>query len=121
MSKDDTQQQGTIHLTDDTFQKVLEEAGEKPVFIDFYAEWCGPCKMAAPVVDKLAEEYAEKAVITKLNVDENPQTAGKFGVMSIPTVVIMKRDGEKMEEVDRKIGFPGEDGYKKMLDTAIEE
>lgn len=116
----DKKKQGVVHLTDNNFQKVLEDAGDMPVFIDFFAEWCGPCKMAAPIVDKLAEEYEGKAIITKLNVDESPQTAGQFGVMSIPTVVIMKKNGEKMEEVDRKIGFPGEDGYKAMLDEAIE-
>lgn len=109
-----------VHLTDDTFVDELNKAGDMPVFIDFYAVWCGPCKMAAPVVDKLAQDYAGKAVICKLDVDENGQTAKQFGVMSIPTVVVMKKDGEKMKEVDRKIGFPGEAGYKQMIDKALE-
>lgn len=108
-----------VHLTDANFMEELNKAGEMPVFIDFFAQWCGPCKMAAPVVEKLAGEYDGKAVIAKLDVDENGQTAQQFGVMSIPTVVIMKKDGEKMKEVDRKIGFPGEDGYKQMLDKAL--
>lgn len=116
---DDKKQAEVVHLSDDSFMEELNKAGDKPVFIDFYAQWCGPCKMAAPVVDKLAQEYAGKAVIAKLDVDENGQTAQQFGVMSIPTVVVMKKDGEKMKEVDRKIGFPGEDGYKQMLDKAL--
>lgn len=109
-----------VHLTDANFMEELNKAGDKPVFIDFFAQWCGPCKMAAPVVEKLAGDYDGKAVIAKLDVDENGQTAQQFGVMSIPTVVVMKKDGEKMKEVDRKIGFPGEDGYKQMIDKALE-
>ncbi|MDH5533423.1 MAG: thioredoxin [Candidatus Pacebacteria bacterium] len=107
-----------LHLNDDNFQEIIDKAKEDkmPVFVDFYAEWCGPCKMAAPIVDKLAEEYKDKAVIAKVNVDEN-KVAKDYGVMSIPTVVIIK-DGE---EIDRKIGFPGEEGYKEMIDQAINE
>lgn len=108
-----------VHLTDATFTDELKKAGDMPVFIDFYAEWCGPCKMAAPVVDKLSGEYDGKAVIAKLDVDSNPETAQKFGVMSIPTVVIMKKDGDTMKEVERKVGFPGEDGFKQMIDGAL--
>lgn len=106
---------GALHLNDADFQKTLEEAGEKPVFVDFFAEWCGPCKMAAPVVEKLADEYADQAVIAKLDVDQNNATAAKFGVMSIPTVIIFK----KGEEIDRKVGFPGEEGYKQMIDAQL--
>lgn len=113
------QKSQVVHLTDANFMDELNKAGDMPVFIDFFAQWCGPCKMAAPVVEKLAGEYDGKAVIAKLDVDENGQTAQQFGVMSIPTVVIMKKDGEKMKEVDRKIGFPGEDGYKQMIDKAL--
>lgn len=105
-----------LHLNDETFQKTIDEAKKSgmPVFVDFYAEWCGPCKMAAPIVDKLAGEYEGKALITKVNVDETT-VSRDFGVMSIPTVVIIK-DGE---EVDRKIGFPGEAGYVEMLENAL--
>lgn len=106
-----------LHLTDETFQKTIDEAKKsgQPVFVDFYAEWCGPCKMAAPIVDKLATEYQGKALITKVNVDETT-ISRDFGVMSIPTVVIIK-DGE---EIDRKIGFPGEAGYVEMLEGALD-
>lgn len=109
--------QGAIHLTTDSFQAALDSAAKDghPVFVDFYADWCGPCQVAAPIVDSLADEYKGKAVIAKVNVDENNDLSGEHGVMSIPTVVIFKNG----EEVDRKIGFPGEDGYRSMLDDAI--
>jgi thioredoxin 1 len=107
-----------LHLNDDNFQEIIDKAKAdgQPVFVDFYAEWCGPCKMAAPIVDKLAGDYQGKAVIAKVNVDEN-KVAKDYGVMSIPTVVMIK-DGE---EIDRKIGFPGEQGYIEMIDQALGE
>ncbi|MEN8252966.1 MAG: thioredoxin [Patescibacteria group bacterium] len=115
----DDKQAKAKHLDDANFSEVLAKAKEDklPLFVDFFAEWCGPCKMAAPIVDKLSGEYKGKAIVAKLNVDEARETAGKFNVMSIPTVVIFK-DGE---EFDRKIGFPGEEGYKKMIEEALSE
>lgn len=98
------------HINQDDFDATVLQS-DKPVMVDFFAEWCGPCKMAAPVIDQLAQEFADKAVIVKVDVDTNNELAGKYGVMSIPTVVIFK-DGK---EVDRKIGFPGEAGYRSML------
>lgn len=113
----DTTQKGARHLTADDFQKTIDAAKEAgtPLFVDFYADWCGPCQIAAPVVDKLAGEYEGKAIIAKLNVDDHNSIAGQFGVMSIPTVIIIN-DGE---EVDRKIGFPGEAGYREMLAKVV--
>ena len=93
------------------FEEVVLKS-DKPVLVDFFAEWCGPCKMAAPVLDKLAEDYKEKAVIVKVNVDQNQELAMKYNVMSIPTVILFNGGEEK----DRKIGFAGEQGYKDMLD-----
>ena len=104
------------HLDSSNFKSTIEDA-QIPVFVDFYAEWCGPCQMAAPVVDKLAEEYEGKVLITKVNVDEARDIAGEYGVMSIPTAVIIKNG----EEVNRQIGFPGEAGFKAMLDEALAE
>lgn len=110
------------HLSSADFQATLDSAAKdgKPVVVDFYAEWCGPCQIAAPVIDKLSGEYADKAVIAKLNVDENNDIAGQYGVMSIPTVIVFKKndDGE-MEEVHREIGFPGEAKYKQVIDEAV--
>ncbi len=114
-----TAQTGARHLTDADMQQVLNEAGGKPVFVDFFAEWCGPCKLAAPIVDKLADEYADKVIIAKLDVDENPDTARQYGVMSIPTVIVFQKQGDSITELDRKIGFPGEPGYRQMLDKVV--
>lgn len=119
MNDTDMHTNGATHLTVATFDQALVDAGDMPVFIDFYAEWCGPCKLAAPIVDKMVGEYAGKAVVVKVDVDENRELAEKFGVMSIPTTVIMKKDGAEMKEVDRKIGFPGEAGFKAMLDKHV--
>lgn len=77
------------HFTDDNFSKQVLES-ELPVLVDFWAQWCGPCKMIAPVVEELAREYAGRMVIGKLDVDASPKTAGAYGVMSIPTLVFFK-------------------------------
>jgi thioredoxin 1 len=79
-------------LSDSTFDEVIGSADE-PVLVDFWAEWCGPCKMVAPVLDEIAQEHGEKVRITKLNVDDNPDIARRFDVMSIPTMIVFK-DGE---------------------------
>ncbi len=86
----------TMQVTDSTFkQEVLD--GKGVVLVDFWAPWCGPCRMVGPIVDKLAEKYADKATIVKVNVDENPYTASQFRVMSIPTMMIF-RDGELVDQ-----------------------
>lgn len=113
---DDKKKGGAAHLTAKSFKSTIGKKG-LPVFVDFYADWCGPCKMAAPVVDKLAGEYKGKMVIAKLNVDESGPVAAEYGVMSIPTSIIFK-DGE---EIDRKIGFPGEDGFRKMIEQNLKD
>ena len=77
-----------LTLTDATFQRIV--ADSRPVLVDFWAAWCGPCRMVAPHVEKLAQEFAGRAVVGKLNVDENPVTAQRFNVMSIPTLLIFK-------------------------------
>lgn len=111
--------QGAIHLTDADFQKTLKESSV-PVMVDFFAEWCGPCQMAAPIIDKLADEYKDKIVIAKLDVDENGQSASAHQVMSIPTVIVFKKDGEGNAKMfSKQIGFPGEAGYRKMIEDAL--
>jgi thioredoxin 1 len=105
-----------VMFTDQDFEaKVLKS--DKPVFVDFFAEWCGPCKAAAPIVDELAEEYKDKVVIGKLDVDSNQATAGKYGVMSIPTVIMFKGG----EEVERMSGFAGKEGYEKLIKGVLGE
>ncbi|MBD3279816.1 MAG: thioredoxin [Candidatus Pacebacteria bacterium] len=105
-------------LTDDNFQDTLANS-DQPVFVDFYADWCGPCQMAAPVVDKLADEYRDKITIAKLDVDQNQQTAQKYGVVSIPTVIVFKKQDNEVKEVAKKTGFPGEEGYRQLIEETL--
>ncbi len=89
---------GTIQtLTDSTFDEEIAAAGE-PVLVDFWAEWCGPCKMIAPVLEEIAGEHTGKLRIAKLNVDDNPSAARRFDVMSIPTLIVFK-DGQPAKRV----------------------
>ncbi len=91
-----------LTLSDATFDETVG-GSEKPVLVDFWAEWCGPCKMIAPVLEELATEQGDKLEIAKLNVDDNPSTAMKYNVMSIPTLLVFK-DGEP---VKRLVGAKG--------------
>ena len=86
-----------------------------PVFVDFWAEWCGPCKIVAPVLDELAKEYDGKIKFVKVNVDENPQNAGRFGVQSIPNMKIFK-GGSIVDEI---IGAAPKEQFKQVLDKNL--
>jgi len=79
-----------VALSEATFDKTINES-TKPVLVDFWAEWCGPCKMVAPVLEEIAQEYGDKITITKLNVELNPNIAPKFGIRGIPTLLIFKK------------------------------
>ncbi len=89
----------TTAVTDATFPKEVIESS-LPVVVDFWAPWCGPCRMIAPVLDELSEEYKDKVKIVKINVDENPLTPGHFGISGIPTLLLFKGG----QIVDRKVG-----------------
>ena len=98
------------HINQDKFEEKVLKA-DKPVLVDFYADWCGPCKAAAPVLDELADEADGKYEVIKVNVDENQELSQTHGVMSIPTVMLFN----KGEEVDRQIGFAGKEGYLQLI------
>jgi thioredoxin 1 len=89
-----------VHVSDETFEEMVLKA-PVPVLVDFWAPWCGPCRMVAPIVEDLASDYHDRAMIAKINTDENVQVAGRLGIMGIPTLILFK-DGK---EVDRVVGY----------------
>lgn len=97
-----------IHLTKSDFDDKIKTGF---AFVDFWAEWCGPCKMAAPVIDELSNEFKDKVLIAKLDVDAEPELAQKYNVLSIPTCILFK-DGV---EVARQVGFGGKTAYLQLL------
>lgn len=102
-----------IEITDANFEEVLST--DKPVLVDFWAEWCGPCKMIGPLVEELAGEYDGKAVIGKVDVDANPQVSAKFGIRSIPTLLFFKAN----EIVDKQVGAVPKAVLAQKLDAQI--
>lgn len=103
-----------VAVSDGDFDRVVLQA-KTPVLVDFWATWCAPCRMVAPVIDELAEEYAGKVNFVKLDVDQNPQTASKYSIMSIPTLLIFK-EGKPVTHV---VGFRPKDELKRSLDEAL--
>ena len=101
-------------FTDGNFEDTVIKSGQ-PVLVDFWAEWCGPCKMLAPTVDALATDYAGKVTVGKLNVDDNPGIATKFQIMGIPALLLFK-DGEVVEKV---VGMTPKETLKKAIDKHI--
>ena len=102
-----------IEITDSNYNEIL--ASDQPVLVDFWAEWCGPCKMIGPVVEQLAGEYDGKAVVGKVDVDSNPEVSAKFGIRSIPTLLIFKNS----EIVDKQIGAVPKAILAKKLDAQV--
>ena len=103
-----------VHTSDGSFETDVLQS-EKSVLIDFWAEWCGPCKMIAPLLDEVADEYEEKLTVVKLNIDENPNIAQKFGIRSIPTLMIFK-DGAPQAQ---KLGAMSKGQLSEFLDSNL--
>jgi thioredoxin 1 len=101
-------------VTDQTFDRDVLQSSQ-PVLVDFWAPWCGPCRMVAPIVEELADEYAGRVKFVKLNTDENPTTAARFGIRSIPTLLVFK-DGKPVGQI---IGFRPKSDLKKRLDAVL--
>ncbi|MCH5322703.1 MAG: thioredoxin [Helicobacter sp.] len=103
---------GYIELTQENFDSTIADG---VVMVDFWAPWCGPCRMIAPVIDKLAQDYEGKAKICKVNTDEQQELAQKFGIRSIPNILFYK-DGQKVDEI---IGAAREQDFKAKLDSLL--
>ena len=103
----------TIEITDKNFDEIIKS--DKPILVDFWAEWCGPCKMIGPIVEEMAGEYDGKAVIGKVDVDTNPEVSAKFGIRSIPTLLYFK-DGEI---VDKQVGAVPKAVLAQKLDAQL--
>ena len=103
-----------VHLTDDTFEEEVVNS-ESPVLVDYWADWCGPCKMIAPILDEIAEEYSNRVKIAKLNIDENPATPPKYGIRGIPTLMLFK--GGNVEAT--KVGAVSKSQLTAFIDSNI--
>lgn len=101
-------------FTDSNFQSDVLQSKE-PVVVDFWAPWCGPCRIVSPVIEELAKDYEGKVKVGKLNVDDNPNTAGAYGVMSIPSVLFFK-DGKPVKTM---VGAQPKENYKKTVDEVL--
>lgn len=105
-------EENLLHVTDEDFEAEILKS-EKPVLVDFWAAWCGPCKAIAPTIEALAEEYAGQIRVAKLDVDNNPKSAMKFGIKAIPTMIMFK-DGEVSDQITGAVG-------KAQLEKAIKK
>ena len=103
-----------LEVTDDNFEVEVTQS-DIPVLVDFWAEWCGPCRMLAPTIEELAAEYAGKVKVGKLDTDNNRNTAVKFGINAIPTLILFKNG----EVVDKKVGMSSKKDLKAALDNAL--
>ena len=103
-----------IEITDSTFDEIVLKS-DKPVMVDFWAEWCGPCRMVGPIMEELSDDFKDKAVVGKLDVDSNQEFAAKFGVRNIPTVLVFKNG----EIVGRQVGVAPKAKYTEAINSAL--
>jgi thioredoxin 1 len=99
------------HVTDSSFEQDVLQSG-KPVLVDFWAEWCAPCRMIAPMIDEIATEFASNATVVKLNVDDNTATAQRYGIKGIPTLILFSQG----KEVERVVGATGKDSISRIIE-----
>ncbi len=104
-----------VHVSDESFEQEVLNASE-PVLIDYWAEWCGPCKMIAPIIDELAQEYSGKIKIAKFNIDENPQTPPRYGIRGIPTLMLFKNGNVEAT----KVGAVSKSQLAAFIDSNLE-
>ena len=104
----------TIEVTDSNFDEIVLKS-DKPVIVDFWAEWCGPCRIIGPIVSELAEEYQDKAVVTKLDVDSNPGISAKYGIRNIPTILFFKNG----EIADKQVGAVPKSNLESKLQALL--
>ncbi len=105
-----------VTISDANFDEAVGKA-TTPVVVDFWAPWCRPCQMIAPILDELAKDYGDRIKVARLNVDENPKTAGKYGVMSIPTLIVFKQ----AKPATQIVGFRPKAELKKSIDSVLEK
>ena len=103
-----------LEITDANFDEIVLKS-DKPVMVDFWAEWCGPCRMLGPIIEEVSKDYEGKAIVGKLDVDSNQEFAAKFGVRNIPTVLVFK-DGEL---VNRQVGVSPKNVYTENIDALL--
>jgi thioredoxin 1 len=103
-----------VHVTDDTFETEVLNA-EQPVLVDYWAEWCGPCKAISPILNEVADEYADRLKVAKLNIDQNPATPPKYGIRGIPTLMLFKNGNVE----DTKVGALSKSQLAAFLDTNL--
>jgi thioredoxin 1 len=103
-----------LEITDATFEEVVLKS-DKPVVVDFWAAWCGPCRMVGPIIEELAQDYEGKAIVGKVDVDNHQQFAAKYGVRNIPTVLVFKGG----EIVNRQVGVAAKNVYAEAIDAAL--
>lgn len=102
-----------INVTNENYESIIN--GNNPVLVDFWATWCGPCRMVGPVIENLADEYAGKAAVCKVNVDDMPDLASQYKIMSIPTVMVIKNG----EILDKAVGVRTKEEYQGMIEKII--
>ena len=103
-----------LEITDENFEEVVLKS-DKPVLVDFWAAWCGPCRMVGPVIEEISDEYSEKAVVGKVDIDSNQEYAAKYGVRNIPTVLVFHNG----EIVGRQVGVAPKNTYTEAIDKLL--